>query len=126
LCDGAGDERDQVTGAGDDNRRGAPLVLAKFAAHVRQMENIETTTRLRIRHALDVLTRTGVLTGAKDTRVTARVQAGLLEAARRRSGIQKETDLVTAGLALLATQDDFGAWLTARRGTLTDDFDIGL
>jgi hypothetical protein len=90
------------------------------------MENIETTTRLRIRHARDVLTRTGVLTGAKDTRVTARVQAGLLEAARRRSGIQKETDLVTAGLALLATQEDFGAWLTGRRGTLTDDFDIGL
>src|SRR5580698_7397743 len=55
------------------------------------MENIETTTRLRIRHAQDVLTRTGVLTGAKDTRVTARVQAGLLEDARRRTGIQHET-----------------------------------
>jgi hypothetical protein len=37
-----------------------------------------------------------------------------------------ETDLVTAGLALLAAQDDFGTWLTAQRGTLSDDFDIGL
>jgi hypothetical protein len=37
-----------------------------------------------------------------------------------------ETDLVTAGLALLAAQDDFGTWLASRRGALSDDFDIGL
>ena len=69
---------------------------------------------------------TEVPAGAKDTRVTARERAGLLEAARRRSGIEGETDLVTAGLALLAAEEDFGAWLAGQRGTLTDDFDIGL
>jgi hypothetical protein len=90
------------------------------------MEHPDTTTRLRIRHAQDTLTRAGVLAGAKDTRVTARVQAGLLEAARRRTGIRSETDLVTAGLALLAVQQDFGAWLAGQRGTLTDDFEIDL
>jgi len=102
------------------------LVLAKSAPYVRHMKSPDTTTRLRIRHARDALTRAGVLTGAKDTRVTARVQAGLLEAARRRTGIRGETDLVTAGLALLAAQEDFGTWLTEQRGALTDDFDIGL
>ena len=102
------------------------LVLAKQATYVRHMESPDATTRLRIRRARDALTRAGVLTGAKDTRVTARVQAGLLEAARRRTGIRRETDLVTAGLALLAAQEDFGAWLAERRGTLTDGFDIGL
>jgi hypothetical protein len=90
------------------------------------MENVDTTTSLRLRHAQEVLTRAGILGGAKDTRVTARIQGRLLEAARRRTGILGETDLVTAGLALLAAQDDFGAWLGEQRGTLSDDFDIGL
>lgn len=90
------------------------------------MERPDTATRLRVRHARDALTRAGVLTGAKDIRVTARVQAGLLEAARRRTGIRAETDLVTAGLALLAANEDFGAWLAGQRGTLSDDFEIGL
>ncbi|MSP00125.1 MAG: hypothetical protein EXR07_03595 [Acetobacteraceae bacterium] len=66
------------------------------------------------------------MSGAKDTRVSVRVQAGLLDAARRRTGIQRETDLIVAGLALLAAHDDFGVWLAEQRGTLTDDFDIGL
>lgn len=105
---------------------GSDLASDNQADYVRQMANTDTTTRLRIRHARDTLTRAGVLAGAKDTRVTVRVQASLLEAARRRTGISGETDLVTAGLALLAAQDDFGAWLAQHRGTLTDDFDIGL
>jgi len=90
------------------------------------METAETTANLRIRHARETLARAGVLTGAKDTRVTVRVQDRLLEAARRRTGISGESELVTAGLALLAAQEDFGAWLVRQRGTLSDDFDIGL
>ena len=45
---------------------------------------------------------------------------------RQRSGLQTESELVTAGLALLAAQDDFGAWLISQRGRLSDDFDIGI
>jgi hypothetical protein len=90
------------------------------------MKSGDTTTGLRIRHAQQTLARAGILDGAKDTRVTARVQGRLLDAARRRTGIMGETDLVTAGLALLAAQDGFGTWLAAQRGTLSDDFDIGL
>jgi hypothetical protein len=89
------------------------------------MQSAPTTTDLRIRHAHETLSRAGILDGAKDTRVTARVQGRLLEAARRRTGIVGETELVTAGLALLAAQDDFGTWLSGQRGVLTDDFEIG-
>jgi hypothetical protein len=90
------------------------------------MATTRTTTQLRIRHAREALARAGVLEGSKNTRVTVRVQDRLLEAARRRTGIAGESELVTAGLALLAAQDDFGAWLVGQRGTLSDDFDIGL
>jgi hypothetical protein len=90
------------------------------------MPGTDTPTRLRVRHAQQTLSRAGILDGAKDTRLTVRVQPRLLDEARRRTGIDGETDLVTAGLTLLAAQGDFGAWLATQRGSLTDDFDIGL
>jgi hypothetical protein len=90
------------------------------------MEATDTTATLRIRHAREALVRAGVLEGAKNTRVTVRVQDRLLEAARQRTGISGESELVIAGLALLAAQEDFGAWLVRQRGALSDDFEIGL
>lgn len=90
------------------------------------MTTTDTTIELRVRHAQQSLRHSGVLDAPKDTRVTARVQRRLLEAARSRTGIAGETELITAGLALLAAQDDFGAWLATQRGTLSDDFEIGL
>lgn len=74
------------------------------------MQTQDDTQQLRVRHA----------------RVTVRVHDRLLEAARQRSGQQTESELVTAGLALLAAQDDFGAWLVGQRGRLSDGFDIGV
>lgn len=90
------------------------------------MQIQDDTGQLRVRHARDTLARAGILEGAKNTRVTVRVHDRLLEAARQRSGLQTESELVTAGLALLAAQDDFGAWLVSQRGRLSDDFDIGV
>ena len=90
------------------------------------MPTTDTTTGLRLRRARRSLTRAGILEGAKDTRVTARVRKRLLDAAHSRTGIASETDPITAGLTLFAAQDDFGAWLATQRGALSDDFDIGL
>lgn len=64
--------------------------------------------------------------GGKDARVTVRLHEALLDAARRRTGIESESALVSAGLALLAAGDDYGAWLVAQRGGLSDDFDLGI
>ena len=49
-----------------------------------------------------------------------------MEVARDRTGIAGETQQITAGLALLAAQAESGVWLATQRGTLMDDFDIGL
>jgi hypothetical protein len=86
------------------------------------MENADAMTRPRIRQAQETLMRAGILDGVKNTRV----QDQRLDAARRRSGIIGETNLVTAGLALLAAQEDFGTWLAGQRGRLSDDFETGL
>ena len=89
------------------------------------MDGLETATQLRIQHAREALSQAGVLVGAKNTRITVRVQDRLLELARQRSGLSSDSDLVNAGLALLAAQDNFGLWLVGQKGKLSDDFDIG-
>lgn len=100
---------------------GPPIPSAPPAAE----QQDETVVR-RIQHARQTLAQAGLLEGGKDTRVTVRLQGALLDAARRRTGIQSESALVSAGLALLAAGDDYGAWLVAQRGGLSDDFDLGL
>lgn len=93
---------------------------------IRKRSAPDPVTIQRVRHAQETLAQAGTLAGSKNTRVTVRLQDRLLEAARRRTGIESESALVTAGLALLAAQDDFGAWLVSQQGKLSDDFDLGL
>jgi hypothetical protein len=99
------------------------------AMQARDCQTMSTDTRItrqRIHGARAEPAKAGILDGTKDTRVTIRVQDRLLRAVRERTGITSETERVTASLALLAAQDNFGAWLIARSGRLTDDFGLGL
>lgn len=89
-------------------------------------EQRDEAVTCRIQHAWHSLAQAGLLEGGKDTRITVRLQGALLDAARRRTGIQSESALVSAGLALLAAGDDYGAWLIAQQGSLSDDFDLGI
>ncbi len=57
---------------------------------------------------------TGLLAGSKD-QVGARVPRELLKAAKKQPGITSTTDLVEYALASVALEDDFGAWLVARK-----------
>jgi hypothetical protein len=56
--------------------------------------------------------------------VSARLDPGLLEAARAKMGLDNDTDLLTAALAIAAGDDDFGAWLVTRGGRLPEDFEL--
>ncbi len=72
------------------------------------------------------LTDAGVLSGARTQRLSARVDPGLVAAARARTGIDSDSELVHAALALLAAPDDFGAWLVSQAGRLPREFDAGI
>ncbi len=85
----------------------------------------EPLTRQRAAFAVDLLRRRGVLGAASTHKVSARIDKGLLAAARARLGEGSDTELITAALALLAGGDDFGAWLVGRAGTLPEDFELG-
>jgi len=64
--------------------------------------------------------------GGKNRMVTARMGDELLAAAKRRTGIASDSELVEVAVANLAVGDDFGEWLLAQRGRLRRDFDIDL
>ena len=67
----------------------------------------------------------GLLSGA-NSRLSARVPRELIDRARIRSGIASTTDLVEYALAKVALEDDFGARLAGRKGSLPADIAIGV
>jgi hypothetical protein len=86
----------------------------------------DSLVKARLHFALLELEHSGELTGARSQKLSTRVDPGLVEAARRRTGLRSESDLINAGLAMLAAGDDFGPWLSQQAGRLPDDFELAL
>ncbi len=71
--------------------------------------------------AKDNLRARGVGGRRKGRAVSARLDAELLAAAGERLGVTSRTELLNAGLAVLAGADTFGAWLLDQAGALDVD-----
>ncbi|MBS89308.1 MULTISPECIES: hypothetical protein [Sphingobium] len=67
----------------------------------------------------------GLLSGTNSA-VGARVPRELIDRAKMRSGIASTTDLVEYALAKVALEDDFGARLVRRKGTIPADIALGI
>jgi hypothetical protein len=89
------------------------------------------TTRRRAR-SRDNPRRTAVLETVKDIgllagtrgRIAGRIRKQLVDAAKARSGIKSDTDLLEYALARVALEDDFGQKLMAREGRVAPDIDL--
>jgi hypothetical protein len=66
----------------------------------------------------------GVGGGRKGRAVSARVDEALLAAAGARLGVTSQTEVLNAGLAMLAGADTFGVWLMSQAGTLDPSLDV--
>jgi len=77
----------------------------------------------RRRQVVETARAAGLLAGSKD-QLGARVAQHLLRAAKAKSGISGNTDLVEYALAKVALEDDFGAWLVAQKGSISPDLDL--
>ncbi len=78
----------------------------------------------RVRQALTFLSAKGVLGQGGSRKVSARLDPGLLDAARAKLGVDNDTDLLTAALAIAAGDDEFGGWLVTRGARLPADFEL--
>jgi len=67
----------------------------------------------------------GLLSG-ESSHVGARIPQHLVDEAKARSGIVSTTDLVEYALAKVALEDDFGAKLVARKGSIPSDLEFDL
>ena len=72
---------------------------------------------------IDTARRLGLL-GGEHGRIGGRVRRDLVAAAKQRSGIASDTELLEYALAKVALEDDFGAKLVARAGRLPKDLDL--
>ncbi|RWO82111.1 hypothetical protein [Mesorhizobium sp.] len=68
----------------------------------------------------------GLLGAAKNTRLSGRVPSELIEAAKKRAHVTSDTELLELALSRLALEDDFGARLVGRKGSIPTDIDLGV
>jgi hypothetical protein len=88
--------------------------------------SMDPITSARIEFALSTLAASGKLKGARTARLSARIDPGLMQAARAKTGLNNDSELVNAALAVLAAPDDFGPWFAAQAGRLPKDFALEL
>jgi hypothetical protein len=68
----------------------------------------------------------GLLGAVKNTRLSGRVPSGLIDAAKKRAHVTSDTELLELALSRLALEDDFGARLVGRKGSVPADIDLGV
>ena len=102
-----------------------PRATGKQPQSVRTAAAGDALTKTRLRFAFAELEGSGTLAGARSLKLSTRVDPGLIEAARRRTGLGSDSDLINAALAVIAAGDDFGTWLVRQAGRLPEDFELG-
>jgi hypothetical protein len=83
-------------------------------------------TAARLTHAITALKASGRLQGVRSKRVSARVDPGVFEAAKAKSGLENDSDVINAALAVIAAPDDFGSWFARQAGRLPADFELAV
>jgi hypothetical protein len=96
------------------------ILMLKAAA---EPEGSAGPASLRRWTVIDTARRLGLL-GGENSRIGGRVRRDLVAAAKARSGIASDTELLEYALAKVALEDDFGAKLLAREGRVPKDVDL--
>jgi hypothetical protein len=107
-------------------KRGRKARLRGRRISLARAKSLDPVTSARIEFALSTLAASGKLKGARTARLSARVDPGLMQAARTKTGLGNDSELVNAALAVLAAPDDFGPWFAAQAGRLPKDFELEL
>jgi hypothetical protein len=109
------------------NQLGSPKKSRRLAAkRAGPKRTLDPVVSAKVRFAYKALAEGRKLAGARSRRLSARVDPGLIEAARQKTGIGNDSDLINAALAVIAAPDDFGPWFAAQAGRLPPDFELDL
>lgn len=89
----------------------------------RDSPSIPVQPSLRRRAVLETARKLGLL-GGENHRISGRVCRDLVAAAKKKSGITSDTELIEYALAEVALEDDFGKRLIRRKGRVAKDVDL--
>jgi hypothetical protein len=89
----------------------------------REIQTAPVRTGLRRRTVIDAARQLGLLDG-DNSRIGGRVRRDLVAAAKKKSGIASDTELLEYALAKVAIEDDFGPKLVRRKGRIAKDIDL--
>lgn len=77
----------------------------------------------RRRTVIDTARQLGLMDG-ENSRIGGRIRRDLVAAAKAKSGIASDTELLEYALAKVALEDDFGTKLVRRKGQVAKDVDL--
>lgn len=80
--------------------------------------------RTRNTLALDQAREAGLLGPRKDARISGRISAALLGAAKERAHVVSDTELLEIALSRLVLEDDFGRRFVRRKGKIPKSVDL--
>lgn len=83
-----------------------------------------STVRSRVEAVMAAAESSGLL-GEKDDRISGRVSHELIEQAKKRTGIEANTDLIEFALANLALEDNFADAFRKTRGKVDPELKLG-
>lgn len=78
----------------------------------------------KLRDVMVIAEQEGLLRGERTQVVRGRMPEALVTRAKKRTGINSDTDLIELALANIAVEDDYADWLLSRRGTVSREADL--
>lgn len=88
-----------------------------------ETQSLPVEASSRRRRVLDSARQLGLLDG-ENGRIGARIRLDLVAAAKEKSGIVSDTELLEYALAKVAIEDDFGTRLVRRKGRVAKEIDL--
>lgn len=97
----------------------------KRTARSRQgRRRLEAARPGKLREALTIAEQEGLLSGERTQVVRGRMPGALVARAKKRTGIESDTDLLEVALANIAVADDYADWLLSHRGAISGEVDL--
>ncbi|PYX68898.1 MAG: hypothetical protein DMG72_22040 [Acidobacteria bacterium] len=78
----------------------------------------------KLRDVMVIAEKEGLLRGQRTQVVRGRMPEALVTRAKKRAGIDSDTDLIEVALANIAVADDYPDWLLSRRGAVDRETDL--
>ena len=98
--------------------------MARVSARTGEKARRSAVSARKFHDLLAMAEREGLLRGGRTKVVRGRMPEALVSEAKKRTGIESDTDLIEVALANIAVGDDYAEWLLSRRGSVDSEVQL--